>query len=56
MEQFTSQLGALELRLEDDLLDRIDQIVPPGMNFSFADAGYSPPSVAKPAERRRPAR
>jgi aryl-alcohol dehydrogenase-like predicted oxidoreductase len=53
MDQFTSQLGALDLRLDDDLLDRIDAIVPPGINFGFADAGYAPPSIAKAANRRR---
>ncbi|MGH9118861.1 MAG: aldo/keto reductase [Acidimicrobiales bacterium] len=55
MQQFTSQLGALDVKLDDDLLDRIDEIVPPGTNFSFADAGYAPPSIADPAARRRSA-
>ena len=30
--------------LDDELLDRIDEIVPPGTNFNPADAGYTPPS------------
>jgi aryl-alcohol dehydrogenase-like predicted oxidoreductase len=53
MEQLTTQLGAADLTLTDDVLDRIDAIVPPGTNFSFADAGYAPPMVADPQARRR---
>ena len=53
MEQLESQLGAEELTLSDEVLDRIDAIVPPGTNFSAADAGYTPPAVADPALRRR---
>ncbi len=53
MDQLTSQLGAADVRLTPDVLDRIDEIVPPGTNFSFADAGYTPPEVAVPARRRR---
>ena len=30
------------------MLDRIDEIVPPGTNFNWADAGYTPPMVADP--------
>ncbi len=56
MDQLTSQLGALDLDLDGDLLDRIDEIVPPGTNFTWADAGWSPPMVADARERRRPAR
>jgi len=56
MEQLTSQLGAADLRLDGDLLDRIDEIVPPGHNFSWTDAGYTPPMVAEPRNRRRGAR
>src|SRR6476659_9474291 len=52
-EQLESQLGAAELRLDPALLDRIDEIVPPGTNFSYVDAGFTPPAVADPALRRR---
>ena len=31
------------MALDDDVLDRIDEIVPPGTNVNAADAGYSPP-------------
>jgi aryl-alcohol dehydrogenase-like predicted oxidoreductase len=53
MDQLESQLGAADVTLDDAVLDRIDQIVPPGTNFSFSDAGWTPPGVAEPALRRR---
>jgi aryl-alcohol dehydrogenase-like predicted oxidoreductase len=53
MEQLTTQLGASDVDLDDDLLDKIDEIVPPGTNFTWADAGYSPPMVADARARRR---
>ncbi|HEX6417826.1 MAG TPA: aldo/keto reductase [Acidimicrobiales bacterium] len=48
-----SQVGAADVVLEDEVLDRIDRIVPPGRNFSWADAGYLPPAVASAWRRRR---
>jgi aryl-alcohol dehydrogenase-like predicted oxidoreductase len=53
MEQLESQLGATEVTLDSALLDRIDGIVPPGTNFSFTDAGWTPPAAEDPALRRR---
>jgi aryl-alcohol dehydrogenase-like predicted oxidoreductase len=53
MEQLKSQLGAADVELEPAVLDRIDEIVPPGTNFSLADAGYQPPAIADPRLRRR---
>jgi aryl-alcohol dehydrogenase-like predicted oxidoreductase len=53
MEQLESQLPAADVKLSDDVLDRIDEIVPPGTTFTLADAGYTPPAIAKPALRRR---
>ncbi|MDQ3740693.1 MAG: aldo/keto reductase [Actinomycetota bacterium] len=52
MEQLESQLGALDLRLDDDLLDRIDAIVAPGRTINPADAGWQNPAL-KPAHLRR---
>jgi aryl-alcohol dehydrogenase-like predicted oxidoreductase len=43
MEQLESQLPALEVSLDDELLDRIDEIVPPGTTFNPADAGWTSP-------------
>lgn len=53
MEQLESQLGAVDVRLKDDLLDEIDQIVPPGETFSYLDLGPIPPSLGDRQERRR---
>ncbi|MGE5272907.1 MAG: aldo/keto reductase [Verrucomicrobiota bacterium] len=52
-EQLESQIGATDVRLDAALLDRIDEIVPSGTNFSYADAGFTPPALADPALRRR---
>jgi aryl-alcohol dehydrogenase-like predicted oxidoreductase len=54
-EHLDSQLGAADVVLGDDVLDRIDEIVPPGTNLSAADSGYVPPAVASAWRRRRPA-
>ncbi len=52
MDQLTSQLGAVDVTLDDDTLDRIDEIVPPGTTFAPADAGYQPPSITDASRRR----
>jgi aryl-alcohol dehydrogenase-like predicted oxidoreductase len=52
MEQLESQLGAEEIVLDADLLDRIDEIVPPGTNLNQVDAGWQNPAL-EPAARRR---
>ncbi|MEH1013112.1 aldo/keto reductase [Micromonospora sp. CPCC 206060] len=53
LEHLTSYLGAVKVELDDDLLDRIDAIVPPGVTLNPADAGYQPPSLTDPTVRRR---
>lgn len=52
-EHLESQLAAAEVRLDADVLDRIDEIVPPGTDLSAADAGWVPPSIASSHRRRR---
>jgi aryl-alcohol dehydrogenase-like predicted oxidoreductase len=52
MEQLESQLPAADVTLSADVLDRIDEIVPPGTNLNPADAGWQNPALA-PAARRR---
>ena len=52
MEQLESQLGADEVKLSAEVLDRIDKIVPPGKNFSGADGGWENPALAPYARRR----
>src|SRR4051812_1533117 len=55
MEQLESQLGAADVELSDDVLDRIDAIVPPGTDINPADAGYDNPAL-RPEALRRPVR
>jgi hypothetical protein len=41
--------------LSDEILDRIDQIVPPGESIGAMDMLYRGPEVGDPTMRRRPA-
>jgi aryl-alcohol dehydrogenase-like predicted oxidoreductase len=52
MDQLESQLGAADVQLADDVLDRIDEIVPPGVNINPADVGYDNPALRPEARRR----
>jgi aryl-alcohol dehydrogenase-like predicted oxidoreductase len=53
MEHLESQLGAAEVVLDPDVLDRIDEIVPPGTNISPGDSGFRAPAIADARLRRR---
>jgi aryl-alcohol dehydrogenase-like predicted oxidoreductase len=53
MEQLESQLGAADLELSEEILDAIDEIVPPGVTLHEADRGYDPPAITDAALRRR---
>ena len=52
MEHLESQLGAADATLDAAILDRIDEIVPPGTNINPADGGWQNPDL-EPAARRR---
>jgi aryl-alcohol dehydrogenase-like predicted oxidoreductase len=52
MEQLQSQLPAADVVLDPALLDRIDELVPPGTNLNPADGGWVNPAL-QPAARRR---
>ncbi|MBJ7600527.1 MAG: aldo/keto reductase [Candidatus Nephthysia bennettiae] len=52
MDQLESQMGAAEISLDDELLDRIDEIVPPGTNVDPADTGWENPALEPSAMRR----
>ena len=52
MEQLESQLPAADVTLTGELLDRIDELVPPGINLNPADGGWQNPAL-EPAARRR---
>jgi aryl-alcohol dehydrogenase-like predicted oxidoreductase len=53
MEHLESQLGAADVTLSSDVLDRIDEIVPPGTTISDADKGYAVPALQDARLRRR---
>ncbi len=54
MEQLEGLLGAMEVSLDDDVLDRIDELVPPGTDINDGDAGWQSPAVTQAWRRRRP--
>ncbi|WP_216896659.1 aldo/keto reductase [Nocardia alni] len=47
-------LAGAEVTLTDEILDRIDEIVPPGTDVGTLDMAYSPPPLQRPNLRRRP--
>jgi aryl-alcohol dehydrogenase-like predicted oxidoreductase len=56
MEQLKGQIDAGDVVLDDAVLDKIDEIVPPGTTLNPGDRGWTPPSLERPWERRRPPR
>ena len=52
MEQLESQLAAADVVLDEAVLDRIDDIVPPGTTINPADNSFQNPAL-QPAARRR---
>ena len=52
MEHLESQLAAADVELSDDVLDRIDEIVPPGTTINPADGGWVSPALQAAARRR----
>jgi hypothetical protein len=55
MEQLEGCLGAADVSLDDDALDAIDALVPPGTNLNPEDAGWQSLAVSAAWRRRRPA-
>ncbi len=56
MEHLDDLLAGVDVTLTDEILDRIDEIVPPGTDVGTPDqSAYLPPAVQRPALRRRPA-
>jgi aryl-alcohol dehydrogenase-like predicted oxidoreductase len=52
MEHLQSQLTAADVVLSDDVLDRIDEIVAPGVNVNSVDGGWPNPGLQPEARRR----
>ncbi|MFI8852564.1 aldo/keto reductase [Streptomyces sp. 891-h] len=53
MEHLESLLTGAEVTLSTEVLDRIDEIVPPGTDLNPDDFYYTPPALADAALRRR---
>jgi aryl-alcohol dehydrogenase-like predicted oxidoreductase len=54
IEQLDDLLAGLDVTLTDDILDRIDEIVPPGTDVGTLDQAYLPPALQAASLRRRP--
>jgi aryl-alcohol dehydrogenase-like predicted oxidoreductase len=55
MEHLDDLLAGVEVTLTDEILNRIDEIVPPGTDVGAPDqSAYLPPALQRPALRRRP--
>ena len=54
MEQLDDLLAGFDVALTDEILDRIDEIVPPGSDVGRLDQRYVPPALLNPSLRRRP--
>jgi hypothetical protein len=52
MEHLESQLKAADIGLTDDVPDRIDEVVPPGVTINPADNGWVSPALVASARRR----
>lgn len=53
MDQLESLLTGIDVTLSDDVLDRIDEIVPPGTDAGPLDQAYRPPALTGADRRRR---
>jgi aryl-alcohol dehydrogenase-like predicted oxidoreductase len=54
MEQLDDLLAGVDVTLTDEILDRIDEIVPPGIDVGRLDMAYLPPALERQELRRRP--
>ncbi len=54
MEQLDDLLAGAVVVLSDEVLDQIDQIVPPGTDVGSDAANYVPPALSQTSARRRP--
>lgn len=53
-EQLDDLLAGIDATLSDDILDRIDEIVPPGTDIGTLDQACIPPAIEKTSLRRLP--
>jgi aryl-alcohol dehydrogenase-like predicted oxidoreductase len=52
MDQLETQLAATDVALDESVLDRIDEIVPPGTTINPADSSFNNPALEAAARRR----
>jgi aryl-alcohol dehydrogenase-like predicted oxidoreductase len=55
MSHLDDLLAGIDVTLSDEILDRIDEIVPPGTDVGTLDQAYLPAALQTPSLRRRPA-
>jgi hypothetical protein len=54
MEQLDDLLAGADVTLNDEVLDRIDEIAPTGTDAGPNDVSYAPPAISIVSLRRRP--
>ncbi|MFB4271444.1 aldo/keto reductase [Nonomuraea sp. GTA35] len=54
MHQLDDLLAGADVTLDDEILDRIDEIAPPGTDAGPNDVSYTPPAISHVNRRRRP--
>ncbi|MEV4576595.1 aldo/keto reductase [Nonomuraea jabiensis] len=55
IEHLDDLLAGATVTLDDEILDRIDRIVPPGTDLGPLDVAYNPPAITRTSLRRRSA-
>jgi hypothetical protein len=55
MEQLDDLIAGFDVTLSGEILDRIDEIVPPGTDVGVLDQSYRTPALLNAGLRRRPA-
>jgi hypothetical protein len=54
MDHLDGLLTGMDVTLTDDILDRIDEIVPPGTDAGALDQAYQPPGPDQPGPASPP--
>ena len=54
MHQLEDLLAGADVVLDDEILDRIDELAPPGTDIGLLDVAYAPPPTKKAGLRWRP--
>jgi len=54
IEQLDDLLASADVTLDDEVLDRVDEIAPPGTDAGPNNVAYTPPAISSMSLRRRP--